>query len=107
VGGGRARHGEDMATELRPQGPSAVLMVAAVLVTTAVLGGCSGQTPPREGRAPDAEKATPVASAGSIAEGKRIFRFDTFGDEQFWTDTLRLHEVVQTSVDPTTALKIG
>ena len=96
-----------MATELRPEGPSAVLMVAAVLVTTAVLGGCSGQTPPREGRAPDAEKATPVASAGSIAEGKRIFRFDTFGDEQFWTDTLRLHEVVQTSVDPTTALKIG
>jgi hypothetical protein len=24
-----------------------------------------------------------------VAEGKRIFRFDTFGDEVFWTDTLR------------------
>jgi len=52
-------------------------------------------------------QATPAASAASIAEGRRIFRFDTFGDEQFWTDTLRLHEVVQTSVDPTTALKVG
>ncbi|WKW13392.1 hypothetical protein Strain138_002711 [Pseudogemmatithrix spongiicola] len=23
-----------------------------------------------------------------IEEGKRIFRYDTFGDEQFWTDAL-------------------
>ncbi|HVR81099.1 MAG TPA: c-type cytochrome [Luteimonas sp.] len=46
-------------------------------------------------------------SADTIAEGQRIFRFDTFGDEQLWTDTLRLHEVVEKSVDPTTALKVG
>lgn len=31
-------------------------------------------------------------------QGQQIFRFDTFGDEQFWTDTLRLHEVIQSSV---------
>jgi cytochrome c553 len=43
----------------------------------------------------------------SLAEGQRIFRFDTFGDEQFWTDTLRLNEVVEKSVDPTTALAVG
>jgi len=42
-----------------------------------------------------------------IAEGQRIFRFDTFGDEQFWTDTLKLNEVVEKSVDPATALKVG
>ncbi|HEX6939059.1 MAG TPA: c-type cytochrome [Longimicrobiales bacterium] len=41
-----------------------------------------------------------------VAEGREIFRYDTFGDESFWTDTLRLHEVVQT-VDPTTALAVG
>jgi mono/diheme cytochrome c family protein len=40
-------------------------------------------------------------------DGQRIFRFDTFGNEKLWTDTLRLHEVVQKSVDPTTALKVG
>jgi mono/diheme cytochrome c family protein len=39
-------------------------------------------------------------------EGKRIFRFETFGDEKFWTDTLRMNEVVQT-VDPATALAVG
>jgi mono/diheme cytochrome c family protein len=43
----------------------------------------------------------------NLAEGRRIFRFETFGDEQFWTDTARMHEVVQTSVSPTTALSVG
>ena len=41
------------------------------------------------------------------AEGKDIFRFDTYGDETFWTDTLRMHEVIQAAVDPTTALSVG
>jgi mono/diheme cytochrome c family protein len=41
------------------------------------------------------------------AAGKDIFRFDTFGDETFWTDTLRIHEVIQAAVDPTTALAVG
>ncbi len=42
-----------------------------------------------------------------IARGKDIFRFDTFGDETFWTDTLRLQEVIRSTVDPTTALSVG
>lgn len=39
-------------------------------------------------------------------EGQAIFRFDTFGDEQLWTDVLRMHEVIAT-VDPATALAVG
>jgi mono/diheme cytochrome c family protein len=46
-------------------------------------------------------------SPATLAEGQRIFRFDTFGDEQFWTDTARMHDVVQKAVDPTTALSVG
>src|SRR5688500_2579395 len=42
-----------------------------------------------------------------IAQGKEIFRFDTFGDETFWTDTLKMHEVIAAAVDPTTALTVG
>ena len=38
-------------------------------------------------------------------DGQQIFRYDTFGDEQLWTDVLRMHEVVQT-VDPLTALNV-
>ena len=30
-----------------------------------------------------------------IAEGRRTFRFDTFGDEAFWGGQLRLHQAIQ------------
>ena len=50
-----------------------------------------------------------------VVEGKRTFRFDTFGDEAFWGDTLRLHEAIEGAglggvgpgVSPATALAVG
>lgn len=42
-----------------------------------------------------------------IAEGKEIFRHDTFGDDVFWTDILQMHTVIETAVDPMTALAVG
>ena len=50
-----------------------------------------------------------------IAEGKQIFRFDTFGDEDFWGGQLRLHDAIQgeqfdgvgPGVSPATALEVG
>ena len=55
--------------------------------------------------------AAPFVAAQStrpftIAEGQQTFRFDTFGDEQLWTDTLQLHTAVAT-ISPTTALEVG
>src|SRR5690242_16673766 len=68
-------------------------------VLTAVAGAgtawaCSGATSPT------------APSPAAVSQGKDIFRFDTFGDETFWTDALRLHEVVQT-ISPATALSVG
>jgi hypothetical protein len=37
----------------------------------------------------------------------RPHRFETFGDEDLWTDILRMHEVIQSSVSPRTALSVG
>jgi hypothetical protein len=50
-----------------------------------------------------------------IAEGKQIFRYDTFGDEDFWGGQLMLHEAIQgerfggvgPGVSPATALAVG
>jgi mono/diheme cytochrome c family protein len=39
-------------------------------------------------------------------DGQKIFRYDTFGDEQLWTDVLRMHEAIAT-VSPATALAVG
>lgn len=48
-----------------------------------------------------------MGGSGMVERGEDIFRNDTFGDEAFWTDTLRLHQVVQASVSPETALGVG
>src|SRR5262245_47086445 len=40
------------------------------------------------------------------SDGRSIFRFDTFGDEQLWTTVLRMNEAIQT-VSPATALSVG
>lgn len=50
---------------------------------------------------------TSQRAQGQGNQGQQIFRFDTFGDEQLWTDNLRLHEVIQSSVSPATALAVG
>lgn len=51
----------------------------------------------------------------TVAEGRQIFRFDTFGDEAFWGDTIKLHEAIEGAslggvgpgVSPKTALAVG
>ena len=61
--------------------------------------------------------ADPVKSAAAsvIDEGRQTFRFDTFGDEAFWGDTLKIHQALEGSarggvgggVGPATALAVG
>jgi len=70
-------------------------MASMVAVLVAGCGGGSAQ--------PDSSSD----EAALVAQGKQIFRFDTFGDESQWSDTLRMHEVIAAAVDPTTALSVG
>jgi hypothetical protein len=52
----------------------------------------------------------PAKGTGSddsqVRQGQAIFRYDTFGDEQLWTEVLRMHEVVET-LSPAAALGAG
>ena len=61
---------------------------------------------------PSAARAVDVAATNEGAvqgrnDGQEIFRHETFGNEKFWADTARMHEVVQSSVSPNTALSVG
>jgi mono/diheme cytochrome c family protein len=80
--------------------------LALLLISPALLLSCEGKG---SGQADSAAVArdTAALAAASVTDGQRIFRFDTFGNETFWSDTLRLHEIVEQSVDPTTALSVG
>ena len=54
-------------------------------------------------------------SADLLSQGKQIFRFDTFGDEDFWGGQLQLHKAIEgeqfggvgPGVSPNTALAVG
>lgn len=54
-------------------------------------------------------------ASGMLSEGRKIFRFDTFGSEKFWGDTLRVHHAIMgeknggvgPGVSPKTALSVG
>jgi mono/diheme cytochrome c family protein len=48
-----------------------------------------------------------LPSAQAQPDGKSIFRFDTFGSEQLWTDFLQMQNVIAESVSPKTALSVG
>ncbi len=81
---------------------------------------CSGGGPVTAAQAADpvatADPAAQVLQARAQLEaGRRTFRFDTFGDEAFWGDTLHLQEAIEGSphggvgagVSPRTALAVG
>jgi mono/diheme cytochrome c family protein len=80
-----------------------VTLTAGMAAGCGMTTGSSANTRGTEAGRPATDETSPAL----IAEGQRVFRFETFGDEQLWTDTLRLHEVVEKSVDPLTALKVG
>ncbi|MGH7503290.1 MAG: hypothetical protein ACREL7_16310 [Longimicrobiales bacterium] len=65
--------------------------------TVGLVAGCADSSGPDRERPLDPQL---------VEAGREIFRFDTFGDEPWWTDTLRLHEAVQ-EVTPVTALAVG
>ncbi|HEY7018056.1 MAG TPA: hypothetical protein VH297_06270, partial [Gaiellaceae bacterium] len=62
---------------------------------------------------PDADNAR--AANRLFDQGKQVFRFDTFGDEDFWGGALQLHRAIEgerlggvgPGVSPKTALAVG
>lgn len=83
--------------------------IAASVVLATACGNNSGDA---AGNAVQGENSastgqSPAMDSILLAQGQSIFRFDTFGDESLWTDTLRMHEVIRTAVDPATALSVG
>jgi hypothetical protein len=73
----------------------------------------SAAPPSEKGDSFDAEIASHAQAL--LAEGKKIFRYDTFGSEAFWGDTLELHKAIAGAkhggvgpgVSPKTALSVG
>ena len=90
-------------------------------VASLLFAACAGASslvawPQEDGAAAGASAHSAQQRADQVlAEGRHIFRFDTFGDEAYWGGTLRLHEAIEGSalggvgpgVSPKTALAVG
>lgn len=79
----------------------------AVALIAGPLVGCGGSDPDVPGTNASAQSRERGRQTALAAQGRHIFRYETFGDEAKWTDVLRMHEVVRTTVDPLTALSVG
>src|SRR5262249_40464441 len=100
------------------------LRVLLLALAVATLSGCGDSRSrgrddagPTDASCPISPVADPVKDqAGrTIDEGRHTFRFETFGDEAFWGDTLKLHQAIAGAanggvgpgVGPKTALAVG
>lgn len=93
-----------------------VAVLFAVAAITVFVGSRSNASRAQnKGQLTEAERIAQANAERLFAEGKQTFRFDTFGDEVFWTDALQLHRAIAGAnlggvgpgVSPATALSVG
>ncbi len=103
---------------MKLQSTTGVLVKIAGLVTAAAALAFAipgSQSASATHRSEDFDDRIQENARALFNEGKRTFRYDTFGDEDFWGGRLRLHEAfagadrggVGPGVSPKTALSVG
>lgn len=97
-----------------PPAPSSFLWIS--LSALALLAGCAGRDESRSSRVDaasasngPADQGTHVTPQGGTASGgQHVFRFETFGNEKFWTDAARVPKgMMADHVTPLKAMQTG
>src|SRR5436190_1675334 len=93
--------------------------IVAAMALFVVVGGSLAwsQQPSRPVSRATVPMETPVTDNARrmLEEGRRVFRYETFGDEVYWGDTLKLHRAIAGAklgglgpgVSPKMALSVG
>ncbi|MEO6896473.1 MAG: hypothetical protein ABI218_07505 [Caldimonas sp.] len=82
------------------------LPVTVSIVLGVGLASCGGSGDDA-GAAPASQVPQLPLDPQLVAAGQQTFRYDTFGDETFWTDGLKMNTVIEAAVDPLTAASVG
>ena len=88
-----------------------VRVLLVVLCTVWILRPSSAQSP----TVPPRDRALTENAQKLLDEGRRVFRYETFGDEAYWGETLKLHRAIAgaklggvgSGVSPKAALSVG
>lgn len=92
------------------------LVLGLVFLSYSTFTGCNdGSTKKATAANSEFDKLISAHAQQMLEDGKRIFRFDTFGSEAFWGETLQLHKAIAGAknggvgggVSPKTALAVG
>jgi hypothetical protein len=84
------------------------LSACATVCVFSALAGCGGNNNDSGSDGPTSSVVPTAHQTGSAAAGQQVFRFETFGNEFFWTDALKLQQgVIATGVTPIQALRLG
>ncbi len=91
------------------------ILAVPALAALAVVGCATAKSDDGEQPVTKLDRQIVKHAQRTLAEGRQIFRFDTFGDEAFWGDTIKLHQAIQGTrfggvgpgVSPKTALSVG
>jgi hypothetical protein len=93
-----------------------VLEKIVLTLLTILLAGCatnaqSVRNSNKRGNASDGpakEDNLPPRQDGNAAAGKEVFGFETFGNERFWTDAVRMPQGIKAAkITPLQALQLG
>ena len=92
-----------------------VILLALTVVGTVVVLARNGSSTATSDQVATANQTIAGNATTQVAQGRHVFRFETFGDQAFWGDTLHLHEAIEGSkfggvgpgVSPNTALAVG
>jgi hypothetical protein len=74
-----------------------LLLITSGIILFVVTMSLQRCTQPSNGKAASVKETDEAASAnanGMLAEGKQTFRFETFGDEVYWTDALQINKAI-------------
>jgi hypothetical protein len=93
-------------------------LTLAFAMSRSTLASSARSGPDQDGQnrsARDPHDAVANHALTKVDNGRQTFRFDTFGDEAFWGDTLKLHQAIEGAahggvgpgVSPATALAVG
>lgn len=91
------------------------MKIRPVLVASLALVASQGLAGDRQHSSAFDDFAAEIHAVQQIGKGRQVFRYATFGDEEFWGDTLRLHRAIAgaanggvgAGVSPKTALAVG
>jgi hypothetical protein len=97
------------------KGASKILLIAAIVTIAGLPFAVMSQSSNSSSRNRDFDRVIRANARDLMEEGRKTFRFNTFGDEGFWGDALKLHQAIAGSrfggvgpgVSPRTALAVG